>query len=184
MFVLILTHHGIDLPRLVRTWESTHRCEYDPRKNGMYHSDLDLSGGSVGPLRFDVVTENSSLHHRLMRSTKFVVVPARPDLVWDTCRQKYKNPTSAYANRLRRLYEVSTWANALTVPYHRLFTADGATAIQNFLGLAKPFKSQEAEVECGWPECPLITHYRRLEAKFAKTPGFYTRHANSSLPAW
>lgn len=176
MFTLIVSQPGIDVNRVINMWESTFRCKYSPKKTKRYHSDFDITGvDKTWPIQFDFTITNDELHHRNIKNAKFVIIPIRPDIAWDSYESCYKSPASAYCNRLRRLYEISaSYKNCITIPYHKLFQSDGAKSICDFLNLVKPMNYIQDEMLCPWPNCEILLRYKKFEEQIMKTKSYFT----------
>lgn len=179
MTLLIATMVGVNENIISKILESSERCRRG-NKNYEYRSLLDIysiRSSRKDPIVFDIVFENHSVSQKSFSNVTSIVIPCRPDLIWDKLKEKYKNPESAFCNRMRRLKEIAKQNKSITVPYELLGTSGSFKALKSFLGISKEF------LDCGWEEpnkpenCPMIERYNKDINKMSAMFSWYQKHS-------
>ncbi len=178
MTLLVATVLGVDEDIVSKILESSERCKRG-NKNYEYRNLLDahsIRSKRKDPIVFDIIAENHSVSQKSFLDITTLVIPCRPDLIWEKLKEKYKNPESAFCNRMRRLKEIAKQNKSIVLPYESLGTIGGFKSLQLFLGVSKGF------LTCGWEEpqnpidCPMITRYNKDIKKMSTLPSWYQKY--------
>lgn len=179
MVLLIATMYGVRPNEVAALLESSGRCRWRPL-SPIIQSDLDtFVVERFGLMGFDFNFENHTLFHKKINKSQILIIPARPDLIWDRMEARYGDRTaSAFCNRMKRLRELSA-RKSLTIPYEELGSGSSLLALQNFLGFTKSFVSDWQEPTPA-VDCLMQRRYAKDLSKMSGQDSWYMKHTSIS----
>ena len=180
MVLLIATVHGVNYEMISRILESCGRCKRGNKINE-YKNYLDvhkIKGLLKYPIVFDITYDNFKVRNKNFPEVKKLIIPCRPDLIWDEI-QFYKNPQSAFFNRMTRLKEMARQPNSLTIPFESLGTYGALKSLENFLGVGKNILPCEWMLPDKEINCPMIKKYNNEINKMVSLSSWHQKSINT-----
>lgn len=176
MVLLVMTFRGAG-ETISKILESGSRCRLGYKQSD-YKSYLDVSlvrGSLNDPIVFDVVYDNFKFKNRAIPQVPKLIVPCRPDLIWEEFSCDYKNPVSAFFNRITRLKEMAKQPKSLILPFEQLGTQGGLESLEDFLGLGKKLLIGDWEEPKEGEDHQVIRRYNRELKKMISLPSWYQK---------
>jgi len=175
--LLITTINGVQCDTICRIIESCGRCRRGNKLKEYrnYHDINTIKSGLNHPIVFDMVFDNHKLNNKIVPNVNKLIIPCRPDILWEEINKFYKNPASGFFNRMTRLKEMAKQPNSMVIPYESLGTQGGLDSLQSFLGTSKKL------LTCNWVEppkeidCPVMRRYNREINKMISLPSWYQK---------
>lgn len=179
MVLLIATMYGVRPNDVAELLESSGRCRWRPLSPTI-RSELDTFGAErFGLMGFDFNFENHTLFHKKINKSQILIIPSRPDIIWDRMETRYGDRTaSAFCNRMKRLRELSA-RKSLTIPYEELGSGSSLLALQNFLGFSKSFISDWKE-PIPAVDCSMQRRYEKDLSKMSGQDSWYMKHTGTN----
>jgi len=146
MFLILNIFEGTDDFELSTCLESNGRCKRVHRGTE-YRNNYDIHSMNLKyAVVFDIVKNNAEFWNKQISVVSIINIPCRPDIIWSYYKEKYKDyASSAYFNRLKRIYEISKYKNCLTIPYEVFY--EKIDCVKNFIGIGKDFVFKKPNFE-------------------------------------